>query len=627
MKAPTASPAKPLLKKTRAIKDCATNDWSIEFEFLQPDGTKGRALVTGDDAENVGSLRRNLNQKGARLPRNAEERKALLEGAIAADAKKVVHQLANSGWQIGGPPPWMSVGTKLIGAPDGVIEYAPPAFIAQSRAKHFAESGTLEEWKSKVAAIAEHSTSITIGIAAAFAAPLLRVAGMQNFALHVFGPSRAGKTTTLLCSTSVYAFGQETRLPNWSSTGLRILESACAFGDLVLPLNEVGAKRGPRKRAYEGLRDLYAQYAEGSDRERHSSWQGGKSAVPKPFHGICISTAEHSVAEYAAWADQSRDAGELFRAMDVMAVREEKATVLDLAPDTLDQRACLTQLHNDLKVCYGVAFEPYVEFLRTLDAAGKLQSRVKALIAAFVAKMPGAQSDGIAQQIATNFGALYAGALLGIEAGVLPWTREHVQQTHRTAFVEAFERCQIGDPLKMGLDNLKTNLRDKIVELKPGSTFGTKDHAGYWELDGGEKIVVVHARQFRSWFGGDGQFRLVLEWLCRQGYLKHAKGATKGILVGEDFDGVTLRWPRGIMVRSFSFADPDAGPQADASELPSPAPKEAMADEGRAVRIRRSLRRNAGLKQAAKRKPIKPLWDDYPFLADGPKTLRKPGRR
>ena len=161
-------------------------------------------------------------------------------------------------------------GRHLVGAPTGAIEYSPPLFIEQSRAKRFAVRGTLEAWKVRVAKKAMLSTSLTAIIAAAFAAPLLRPSGLQNFTLHLSGRTRVGKTTELIAAMSVFGFGIELDLPNWNATGLRLLEAAAAFGDIVFPLNEVGAKKGRRAQTYEGLRDLYAQYAEGSDRERHS---------------------------------------------------------------------------------------------------------------------------------------------------------------------------------------------------------------------------------------------------------------------------------------------------------------------------------------------------------------------
>ena len=172
---------------------------------------------------------------------------------------------------------------RLIGRPSGDVEFAPPSLMAQLHAKGFAESGSLEDWRSRVAEKASLSTSFTVGIAAAFAAPLLSATGLQNFGLHLFGPSRAGKTTTLLGSMSVYGYGREEDLPNWNTSGPRLLGSAGAFGDIVFPLNEVGAARGKRKQTYEGLRDLYAQFAEGRDRDRHSSWRPGKVARRSGF--------------------------------------------------------------------------------------------------------------------------------------------------------------------------------------------------------------------------------------------------------------------------------------------------------------------------------------------------------
>ena len=137
-------------------------------------------------------------------------------------------------------------------------------------------------------------------------------------------------------------------LPNWNATGLRLLEAAAAFGDILFPLNEVGAKKGKRAQTYDGLRDFYAQYAEGSDCERHSSYTTDPGGVTRHFRGICILTAEHSIAKYAEMAGEDRDGGELFRAIDVSATRKGDATIFDLAPPDLDRRAELQPLRKTL---------------------------------------------------------------------------------------------------------------------------------------------------------------------------------------------------------------------------------------------------------------------------------------
>jgi hypothetical protein len=91
----------------------------------------------------------------------------------------------------------------------------------------------------------------------------------------------------------------------------------------------------------------------------------------------------------------------------------------------------------------------------------------------------------------------------------------------------------------MGLEILRANLRDKVVERRPGSTFGVNDHAGYWTRIGGQRVFVVHARQFRAWFASENQFNLVLSSLA-------AKRASP-------------RWPDGSAVRSFEFSNPSPG--------------------------------------------------------------------
>jgi uncharacterized protein (DUF927 family) len=89
----------------------------------------------------------------------------------------------------------------------------------KSRASHFAKKGTLEDWRRRVAAKAKWSACLTLAISAALAAPLLRAAGLQNFALHIFGPSRAGKSTALMAAMSLYGYGRGEDLPSQQAAG------------------------------------------------------------------------------------------------------------------------------------------------------------------------------------------------------------------------------------------------------------------------------------------------------------------------------------------------------------------------------------------------------------------------
>jgi hypothetical protein len=539
MKKPTQGSAIPVVEKTRSIKDCATGDWNVEFRILQVDGRTTSVLVPAADAESPRALARCLRTKGAHLPREPGARANLISRAIAAEPEEIVYQLANPGWLIiGGETRLFSCGLRLIGKTEGTTKYSPPAFIAGSRAKAFAVRGTLENWQDRVAQKALYSTSLTAILAAAPAAVVLRASGLQNFSVHLSGPSRCGKTTELLAAMSFFGFGEERDLPTWVASAARLLETATAFGDMPFPLNEVGAKRGRRAQSYEGLRDLYAQYAEGSDLERHSAWEKEHGGAARPIHGICIATAEHTIAEYAEMAGEVRDDGELFRAIDVSAIRKGGTTIFDLAPPGLDPRAELQELRKAIAECHGTALEPYIAYLMQLGYA-EVRRRTLALIKEFVDHMPEAAHDGVINQMAVHFGLLYAGAILGIESGVLSWTRAHVRSALTRAFRDAIIALRTVDPLAVGLDILKAKLRGTVVERKRGSSFGVKHHAGYWTWIGGKRVCVVHARQFRAWFTSKRQRNLVIGSLAAK--------------------SISHRWPDGSLVRCFEFSDPFSG--------------------------------------------------------------------
>jgi hypothetical protein len=216
---------------------------------------------------------------------------------------------------------------------------------------------------------------------------------------------------------------------------------------------------------------------------------------------------------------------------------------------------CLKTLRKNLETQRGTALAPYIKHVVATGEA-EVKLRIDALVREFVSHMPAAAHDNVADQMATNFGLLYAGAILGIESGVLPWSKDHVRVTLKRGFDDALEYSKPIDHLALALEILKKNLREKLVERKPDSKFGRKDHAGFWEIEDDAKVITVNTSRFRSWFASDGQIRRILEWLSSEGLLKQADEAIKGVMTQVDLDGVTPRWPDRKPVRSFVFRDP-----------------------------------------------------------------------
>jgi uncharacterized protein (DUF927 family) len=110
-----------------------------------------------------------------------------------------------------------------------------------------------------------------------------------------------GKTTALLCSTSIIGIGRESALPNWNTTTASFQETARSLNDLVLPANEVGLLAGRKANAYPRIRQLIYVFSEGRDTSRHSSSRQASSLGSAHWRGVFISTAEHSFNSYAAF--------------------------------------------------------------------------------------------------------------------------------------------------------------------------------------------------------------------------------------------------------------------------------------------------------------------------------------
>jgi hypothetical protein len=107
---------------------------------------------------------------------------------------------------------------------------------------------------------------------------------------------------------------------------------------------------------YEGLRDLYAAYSEGTAQLAHEgSWRRDE-ALPWDLH-----------FDGRAFDCRIRGIGwrgcELFRAIDVNAIRKGQTTIFDLAPPELDSLAELQELRNALAECHGTAWTVYIEHL------------------------------------------------------------------------------------------------------------------------------------------------------------------------------------------------------------------------------------------------------------------------
>lgn len=189
----------------------------------------GRRVISRIVSREIAKRGRELVRQlgGAGLPA-VEGDARLLERWLAefeaANRRKIPsEQLAHwLGWQPDG---------SFVSSPDEDVKVDVVYDEQKGPARAHCRKGTLEDWKATIKGLEPYPVP-RVAIAAAFAAPLLRLLGINSFTLDISSRSTKGKTTALQCALSVWAnpSEQSDAMSNWRTpcTRLRSGSTWCA---------------------------------------------------------------------------------------------------------------------------------------------------------------------------------------------------------------------------------------------------------------------------------------------------------------------------------------------------------------------------------------------------------------
>ena len=374
-----AEPVPPVVHLANA-EDEATGDAYTVLGFRKPLQGRGTVRVRRERAGNVDEVVSLLRARNADLPPRGPRAAGAVERALQDPPREHWVFAAELGWR-----GELFVRPDRVLGPQAVPRVRPPLWAQGQRPAAPARAGDPEGWREGVARPCRLSRRLMLGVSAACAAPLLARVGHPSFRLHLSGPAAAGGDLVALAAGSVVGVGADHQLPGWDGTGAGFREAARPFNDSVLPLDEP---------APSGVPVLEPPRA---------AWRG-----------VWVSAGERPLAEPAA------------RAHDVPALEAEGGTVCDRRPSKLsgeafDTRAmrALLGLRRAIAAHHGHALEPVVlEVARRGDA---LRAFVAERVAEFRAALAAPPGAGAPWRAAENFGVVYAGGRLAIEAGVLPW--------------------------------------------------------------------------------------------------------------------------------------------------------------------------------------------------------------
>ncbi|CQG95544.1 DUF927 domain-containing protein [Yersinia enterocolitica] len=441
--------------------------------------------------------------------------RAILADYLQRSGERQLWTVANAtGWQCGA---YIMPDGSVIGSP------ATPVLFngRSSAAKGYTTKGTPESWRSNVAKLARGNPSMMLGIACAFAAPLIGLAGADGFGVHLFGGSSAGKTTTGNAATTVYGEPEALKL-TWYSTALGLVNEAAAHNDGFMPLDEIG--QGSNKKAVADA--AYALF--NGVGKIQGAKEGGNRDV-KRWRAMAFSTGEIDLESYIRADGGKVNAGQLVRLLNVPIT---KATEYH---GYKDGKAHADAMRDACKDHFGAVGRAWIKCLASQKEAAA--QAVRDAERRWIALLPDEASEQV-RRVASRFAILEAALLLSkhltgwieqecrdaLQHGFNAWVNDFGMGNRESkAWAEQAESFLQRFGYSRYLPHPETDPRDLPI----------KDLAGYREKKQGLDTLVFHTfpSVFRDEIAVGANAVAFAQVLADAGMLdKPSKGITKKTL-------------------------------------------------------------------------------------------------
>jgi putative DNA primase/helicase len=198
--------------------------------------------------------------------------------------------------------------------------------------------GTLESWRSEVAALCEGNSRLIFSMGVELAASLASIVEVDSGGFHLYGVTSTGKTTVLKVAASVSSIPSK-GIKLWRATANGLEGIATAHNHLSLKLDEIGQAE-PRD---VGQSAYMLANGQGKTRARRN----GEAIPAKQWNTLFLSSGEVPLTQYLKAAGIAVKGGQEIRMPDIPA--------------------CPTGGHGVLE-SIGI-FETAAEFIRALESA------------------------------------------------------------------------------------------------------------------------------------------------------------------------------------------------------------------------------------------------------------------
>ena len=507
------------IKKIARLRDKATEQYLEVIKFPTSKTTINELTLPPSVVSDHKIFGKRLRDAGAILPKAEEKLRKLLAAAAKSDPLEEWVYEARTGW---------TRDKKSFVLVDGVIGSAATKIIGVNRANsindpsgRLSRSGSWKSWRDTVAEPARRSTILMLGISVALAAPLLAIINHPSFAICLFGRTRAGKSIATLLGASIIEIARIDDLITWNITDARLEERISEFNDALFPIDDLSHMDGSDKEKYQRIRDVAYRISQGLSTARHSSFTAAHGGVHASWRSIVLTSSEKSIRELARSVKLERHHGEAVRLIDLPAVFDGLDHIFDRLPKDFDRanfqdwkKDTFKSIADACEKDHGKAFRKYIKSL--IADRAELKGYIQAKIAYFVKHVCDELDGDVARDVAEKIGLIYAGGMLGIRCGILPWGEAEQLGALTKAYIGARDLLpDDGVAVRQGIKTLRAKLR-QLPRTSKTTVPGYHNIDGYRERQKKVNRYVIKCDAFHSLFASGTQRALVIEWLIQQ---------------------------------------------------------------------------------------------------------------